>query len=368
MARLKDAFINELGQRISKFTGKEVRSYKKVSKYWEGKLDNSGSEVSQKQETITVHDPLYDKLLKNFSTTELELLINRKENAAPVELVELKRAEHTGKEKNVGIVIASDWHADETVKASTVLGKNEFNEDISRKRIENFFQNAVKVAEHKEVNEIIFASLGDMVGGWIHDELAQTNSMSPMTGIAMVKKLMVSGLKFMYDQMPHIEKWTFVGICGNHTRTTKKIQFANGFELSHEFFMYQDIKDTCSMLGMDKMEFIIPESEFAYLDVYGKKLLFCHGHQFKTHGGIGGIYPSALRWFAKMNQNFNIDRAFVGHYHTSVWTKEMCVNGSIKGYDAYAMAHGLAFEAPQQTYVIMNERRGFIFYTPIFVD
>lgn len=51
-----------------------------------------------------------------------------------------------------------------------------------------------------------------------------------------------------------------------------------------------------------------------------------------------------------------------------VYTKEVCVNGSLKGFDAFAMGHGLTYEEPQQTYVILNEKRGFIFYSPIFVD
>lgn len=62
-----------------------------------------------------------------------------------------------------------------------------------------------------------------------------------------------------------------------------------------------------------------------------------------------------------MNQTIKIDKAFIGHYHTSIYTKEVCVNGSLKGFDAFAMGHGLAFEEPQQTYVILNEKRGFIF-------
>ena len=121
-------------------------------------------------------------------------------------------------------------------------------------------------------------------------------------------------------------------------------------------------------MGLTKFEFIIPEGDLAYLDIYGKKILFAHGFQFRTAGGVGGIYPSMLRWFGKMNQVIKIDKAFIGHYHTSIYTKEVCVNGSLKGYDAFAMGHGLPYEEPQQTYVILNEKRGFIFYSPIFAD
>lgn len=62
--------------------------------------------------------------------------------------------------------------------------------------------------------------------------------------------------------------------------------------MNHEYFMYKDIEQTLTLMGLTKFEFIIPESEFAYLDIYGKKILFCHGHQFRSAGGIGGIYPS----------------------------------------------------------------------------
>lgn len=220
----------------------------------------------------------------------------------------------------------------------------------------------------KPVDNLVVAFIGDLIGGFIHPELEQTNSMSPMAGISFVKSLIISGLKYLNDSLPELDKITVIGICGNHSRTTKKMQFSNGFEMNHEYFMYKDIEHTVTLMGLTKFQFVVPESEFAYIDIYGKKLLFAHGHQFRTAGGIGGIYPSMLRWYSKMNQTLKIDKAFIGHYHTSIYTKEVCVNGSLKGFDAFAMGHGLAFEEPQQTYVILNEKRGFIFYTPIFAD
>lgn len=121
-------------------------------------------------------------------------------------------------------------------------------------------------------------------------------------------------------------------------------------------------------MGLTKFEYVIPEGDLAYLDIYGKKILFAHGFQFRSSGGVGGLYPAMLRWFGKMSQVIKIDKAFLGHWHSSIYTKEVCINGSLKGYDAFAMGHGLSYEVPQQTYVILNEKRGFIFYSPIFAD
>lgn len=359
-----DSFINADGVRISKRTGKPVLPYnKRNTEYW-AKREGEEPTVIKSQET----DPVLAELRSLYSDDEIKGIIGLKKDAAPIELVEITPKAKSDKEGSTGFLIASDWHADEVVKASTVLGKNEYNREVAEQRIKNFFANAVYMIRKKSVDNLVLGLIGDLIGGYIHPELEQTNSMSPMQGISFVKNLIISGLKYLHDNLPDLEKITVIGICGNHSRTTKKMQFSNGFEMNHEYFMYKDIEHIITLMGMTKFQFIIPESEFAYIEVYGKKLLFAHGHQFRTAGGIGGIYPSMLRWYSKMNQTVKIDKAFIGHYHTSIYTKEVCVNGSLKGFDAFAMGHGLAFEEPQQTYVILNEKRGFIFYSPIFAD
>lgn len=361
-----DSYVNAEGVRISKATGKPLKKYNKVNKaYWaarEGK-----AVVGVQQPTVEV-DPVIAKLQSLYTEDEIKGIIGLKEDKAPVELVEIKTKVSEGKEGNTGFLIASDFHIDETVKASTVLGKNEYNIEIAEQRVLNFFKNAIYMIKKKPVDTLVVALLGDFIGGYIHDELAQTNSVSPMQGIALMKKWLISGLKAIHDELPDLQKIVVVGICGNHSRTTKKLQFNNGFALNFEYFMHKDIEQTLTLMGLTKFEFIIPESEFAYLDIYGKKILFCHGHQFRSAGGIGGIYPSMFKWYAKLNQTIKIDKAFIGHYHQMIYTKEVCVNGSLKGYDAFAMGHGLPYEVPQQTYVILNEKRGFIFYSPIFAD
>lgn len=359
-----DSYIDANGVRISKRTGKPVLPYNKRNReYWAAREGEKPTVIASQEV-----DPIVSELKSLYSDEELKGIIGLKKDAAPVELVEITHRQKSDKEGNTGFLIASDWHADEVVKSSTVLGKNEYNKAIAEERIKSFFANAVCMIRKKPVDNLVLGMIGDLIGGYIHPELEQTNSMSPMAGISFVKGLIISGIKFLHDNLPELESITVVGICGNHSRTTKKMQFSNGFDMNHEYFMHKDIEHIVTLMGMPKVKFVIPESEFAYLDVYGKKVLFAHGHQFRTAGGIGGIYPSMLRWYSKMNQTIKIDKAFIGHYHTSVYTKEVCVNGSLKGFDAFAMGHGLAYEEPQQTYVILNEKRGFIFYSPIFAD
>ena len=326
---------------------------------------NSSSKTVAISENVSNEE--LKKLCDLYSKEEIGVMIEHRENIKPIELLDIE-IPPSDKDRNVGILLMSDWHADETVRASTVLNKNEYNSDIASKRIKMFFANTVKMLKKRPVDELIIGCLGDLIGGWIHEELAQTNSMTPMEGSLFVKTHIVSGLKLISDNLPDLERITFVGICGNHSRTTKKMQFANGYALSYEYFMYKDIEATCAVMGLNNIIFDIPQSEFAYIQCMGRKLLFAHGHQFKYAGGVGGIYPSMLRWYSKLNQTIKIDKAFIGHWHTIINIKEVVVNGTIKGFDAYAMGKGLPYEEPQQTFLILNDKRGFILHTPIFCD
>ena len=359
--RMKEAYLDEQGVRISTVTGRPVRKYNKTSLKWDEK-------TAQEQPQQEVN-PLIAELQSLYTEDELRGIIGLKKDAAPVELIEIQaKTQGLDKEGNTGFLIASDFHLEETVNASTVLGMNEYNLEIAGQRTKNFFANSVYMIRKKPVDNLIIGLLGDFIGGFIHEELMQTNNLTPMQAIAFAKRVLISGLKYIHDELPELKKIVVVCIAGNHARVSKRMQFNNGFALNHEYFMYKDIEQTLTLMGLTKFEYVIPESEFAYLDIYGKKILFCHGHQFRSAGGVGGIYPPMLRWFGKMNQTIKIDKAFLGHYHQSIWTKECCVNGSLKGFDSYALGNGLAFEEPKQTYVILNEKRGFIFYTNIFVD
>lgn len=363
-----DSYVNAEGVRISKATGKPLKKYNKVNKaYWAAREGKTVAGVQQPIEVVV--DPVIAKLQSLYTEEEIKGIIGLKEDKGTFELINIvEKTKSSIDDGNTGILIASDFHIEETVKASTVLGLNEFNIDIAEKRVKNYFANAIYMVKKHSINNLVVGLLGDFIGGYIHDELAQTNSQTPMQGISTIKSWLISGLKAMHDQLPNIEKFVVVGICGNHARTTKRMQFANGFAMNFEYFLYKDIEQTLTLMGLTKFEFIIPESEFAYLDIYGRKILMCHGHQVKSAGGVGGLFPPMLRWFGKLNQTIKVDKVFLGHFHQSIYTKEFCVNGSVKGYDAYACGMGLAYEEPKQTFVVLNKKRGFITYTNIFVD
>lgn len=310
-----------------------------------------------------------DFLLKK--TEELESILELRRETESVEIYELKPIEKSGGKETVSISLFSDLHCDEVVLPESVMGKNEYNPEVAKKRANNYFINLVKLISHHQKNYTIkrhiIGMIGDIIGGFIHEELRQTNSMTPLQAIAFAKSVILSGFKYLQDNL-EVDSIDVVCIVGNHGRTTDKLPFSNLTETSYEYFMYQDLEYMCKMMGLTKFNFIIPKASMAIVTIFGKNYGFVHGNGFKFMGGIGGLYIPLLKYYARLNATFNIERLFFGHYHTTIDIKQAVGNGSFKGYDAYAMGKALDFEPPQQSLVLLNEKRGFTNFQAIYLD
>ena len=267
------------------------------------------------------------------------------------------------------VALFSDAHIEETVEPASVLGKNEYNVSIAETRIKNYFNNLAICINKDHVEELIFASLGDTISGYIHDELAQTNGLTPSEATIKAQSLIYGGLKFLCDNTK-LNSIKFIGIVGNHSRTTKKIQHSNGYKLSFEWIMYQNIKNMCEITGLP-IEFNIPESEMAVVDMPdGKRFVFVHGYQIKSggNGTVCGIYPALNRLAMKWDRTFNQDKIYLGHFHSCVSIPNAVVNGSIIGFNSFALSNGFAYEEPAQMYEVYDTERGLLLTRKIYCD
>lgn len=267
------------------------------------------------------------------------------------------------------VALFSDAHIEETVEPASVLGKNEYNVSIAETRIKNYFNNLAICINKDHVEELIFASLGDTISGYIHDELAQTNGLTPSEATIKAQSLIYGGLKFLCDNTK-LNSIKFIGIVGNHSRTTKKIQHSNGYKLSFEWIMYQNIKNMCEITGLP-IEFNIPESEMAVVDIPdGKRFVFVHGYQIKSggNGTVCGIYPALNRLAMKWDRTFNQDKIYLGHFHSCVSIPNAVVNGSIIGFNSFALSNGFAYEEPAQMYEVYDTERGLLLTRKIYCD
>lgn len=263
------------------------------------------------------------------------------------------------------VALFSDAHIEETVTSDSVLGLNEYNVDIAEQRIKAYFRNLLACCQRDKVETLYFASLGDTISGFIHSELEQENGLTPSEAVVKAQSIIVSGLKYLADGGLRI---VFIGIVGNHSRTTKKIQHSNGFKMSYEWIMYQNIKNICEIIGVNAI-FVIPNSEMAVVDAGdGRRFIFVHGYQIKSSGTntVCGIYPALNRLAMKWDRTFHQDKIYLGHFHSCVSIPCATVNGSIIGFNAYALSNGFTNEEPAQMYEVYDSEVGLLLTRKIY--
>lgn len=368
-ASVSNEIVNELGQKfpsIRKLAEALHISKKRIS----NKL-RAGEPFVYGGHTYTLSGVNYvgfEKVNENIETNEqtpVEYSQDYKDflNAKKVSELPFEKYEFKFNKRKAGtryaIALFSDAHIEETVKSASVMGLNEYNVKIAKERIEKYFANLVSCLNTDKVEYLLFASLGDTISGFIHEELSQTNELTPLEATFEAQNLIYNGLKYICDNT-ELKRIKFVGIVGNHSRVTNKIQHSNGYKMSYEWLMYKNIQKQAELEGLP-IEFDIPESEMAIEDTSdGKRFLFIHGFQIKGSGNgtVCGIYPSLGRLSLKYGKVYKQDKIYLGHFHSCISIPNAVVNGSIIGYNSYALTNGFAYEEPAQMYELYDTNIG----------
>lgn len=252
----------------------------------------------------------------------------------------------------------SDVHGDEKVKKSQVNGVNEYNKDIAQKSVEEYFRIVVKLIkvhqrEYDVLNHILHLG-GDFISGSIHDDLKESQDMQPTEAIWMVGGWVLSGIKYLRKECPDV-KLIIPCSMGNHSRITEKQRIQTEYGNSLELLMYNRLAEYFE--NDDNVEFIISDSYFTYVTVYGKVLAFHHGHNVRYMGGVGGLTIPMNKAIAQWDKMKKADWYFSCHAHTFFVGSNFIVNGSVIGYSPYAMSIKGGFERPTQTFCLLNKER-----------
>ncbi len=266
-----------------------------------------------------------------------------------------------GKSEACPVIMLSDWHFEENIDPRTINGLNEYNLEIAEQRWVRCIQNSMKLV-HKErhsseVKQVVVWLGGDFITGYIHEELEESNYLSPVQAVRFAKKRIISALDF-YAQHGNFERIVVVCNYGNHGRTNKKPRVSTGHKNSYEWMMYKDLQDYYQT--EKRFEFVVPDGLFAYVDVFGYVNRFWHGDTISYGGGIGGLTVPLIKAIGRYNTTIKADFNFMGHYHQLFEaTKDCMVNGSGIGYSAYAQRIGASFERPQQGFKMIDRKHGY---------
>lgn len=288
-------------------------------------------------------------------------------NDLPITNYEFKLAKHKNGTRYC-VALFSDVHLEQTVEKESVLGNNEYNIEIAKERVKNYFNNLVLCVNDDRVDTVIFACLGDIINGLIHDEYYASNGLMPMESVILGQSLIYSGLRFLLENTK-VKKLLFIGVVGNHSRTTKKIWTSGAYKMSYEYLMYQNIKTLCETEGLP-IEFVIPNADKAIVDMEdGNRFLFEHGDAVRSTGqGVCGIYPALGRYRLKIKETIHQTKLYIGHYHQCTQMKGVTVNGSIVGQDNFALRNGFAPERPAQMYEVFDTSIGLLNTRQIYCD
>jgi len=276
------------------------------------------------------------------------------------------------KEEAIAISTISDVHVEEPVVKSVVNNLNEYNLKIAEERVIRYFKrlmymiNQSRKAGYK-IDNLVLGLLGDFITGYIHEELEEVNELTPPEATLFMQSLLVKGIRYLSEN-GDFKKITIPCVPGNHGRTTNRKRYTSGYKNSYEWLMYNNIKDLFTRLGgFGNVEFIIPESEFIYLDLFGYINKFSHGDHFKYQGGIGGLEVPLKKWILRENAVIKTDMSWIAHWHQYIVLNKVRVNGSLIGYNSYARAFGFEPEPPKMQFQLLDKRRGFTMNNPIIL-
>lgn len=276
------------------------------------------------------------------------------------------------KEEVIAISTISDVHIEEKVPRAIVNNLNEYNLDVAKKRVELYFKRLIYMITQTrksgfKVDNLVLGLLGDFITGYIHEELEETNTLTPVEASLCVQELLIKGIKTLAEY-GNLKSIKIPCTPGNHGRTTKRKRFTSGYKNSYEWLMYNNMKNLFTAIGgYDNVEFLIPESEFIYLNLFGYINKFSHGDHFNYQGGIGGIEVPLKKWVLRENSVIKTDMSWIAHWHQYIVLNRARVNGSLIGYNSYARAFGFEPEPPKMQFQLLDKKRGYTLNNPIIL-
>ncbi len=273
-----------------------------------------------------------------------------------------------GKYAACPVIMCSDWHAEERVDPKTVNGRNEYNPEIFAKRAKSMTKGVLWRIEHApwDLREAVLWLGGDLISGHIHEDLAESNYLSPTQATLLVQDA-VSTMIHSLLASERIDRLHVICNDGNHGRTTVKRRVQTRCDNSYEWLMYQQLS---RLFAEDKrVQWTIASGSHVYADILGFKVRFCHGDECRYGGGVGGIGIPLRKATDAWNSNIPADITVMGHWHQLCSPHpDIAVNGSLIGWGPFAQAIKARFQPPQQGLFFVSKRWGMLGLEPIYVE
>jgi hypothetical protein len=288
--------------------------------------------------------------------------------AAPPRIL---RAEKTSRLREMtAVAMGSDWHVEEEVPAVKAGWRNAYNLDVAHASIRRFFRAQVDLVRHHRaskqvvIRDMVCAFSGDLMSGYIHEELQETNALSPVETALWLKPRLRDGLTTLLEELDLrtlLVPWSY----GNHGRTTPKTRVGTGAENSYEWLLGKMLAD--EFKADRRVHFDVSPCPHQYVRAYDFTLHFHHGDSLKYGGGVGGIGIPLLKAVPAWDDVRHAHYHHIGHFHQLRDYGRAMVNGSLIGYGPYSQWIKAPFEEPQQLFYLLDSVRGKCHVSPLWV-
>lgn len=355
----------ELTELIIKSTS-GPRSFKRSSPMKSKQKVEHDLDLSKLREKGKETDSNYKVALRKVADLEREkaALLAIKRGAKPTVILPTKSL----KSEATALWIASDWHVGEKTTFGQTNGINEYNPQIAKARGEAFFRNGLRLTKLQgqgaEINTVILALLGDFITNHLHLDAVENNYLSPVEEIIFAQNIIISGIEYVLKNSTY--KLVIPCHSGNHGRTTKFSHFGSENGHSLEYFMYHSIAGY--FRNEKRVSITIPEGSHSYIEVYGRNIRFLHGHDVKFNGGSGGLTIPLNKAIAQWDKARPAFLTCLGHFHQKFDGGNFLVNGSLIGYNAFALSIKASAEKPVQTFALIDKRFGKTVVCPILLE
>lgn len=272
--------------------------------------------------------------------------------------------------QSVPTLMLSDLHWGETVDMKQMSGVNEYNVEIANQRLKTVIQKAVLLLRNHiagvDYPGFVLVLGGDMLAGDIHEELTNTNDMPVFPAMLNLLEGLIASITLLADEFGYV----YVPcVAGNHGRTSRKPRAKQRNETNLDWLLYQFL--ALHFQDDGRVTIDSPTSPELTYKVFNHTYHLCHGDQLGKGGdGIIGSFGPIIRGDHKrrslqsqLNNPYNT--LLHGHYHTYAATQRFISNGSLVGYDEYALANGFGFEIPQQAFWLTHPEHGITFSMPV---
>jgi hypothetical protein len=285
----------------------------------------------------------------------------------------LKRHDNKPRE-HMPYLLTSDFQIGEVIRADETEAGYGYDSSIFRSRYQRMIDTTIYLAFQHGGKKwtypgIIYARGGDTISGAIHDELKETDDLTPIEAVECAFEEESAGIHKLADAFGKVEVKT-PGSAGNHDRnlikpTTKKAS-AHSYDRLIAYMLRREFNTD------KRVTFQTSRSFDVRFPIYNKTILLTHGDRMGSGGGQGFVGPAAtiLRGVQKvlMEQaalGFHVDRVDHGHFHYPMLLDFVLSNGCMPGYSEFAKQFRMRPTPPQQSLLFHHPKRGMVDFKPL---